>query len=57
MPPNLNRRIVQVIGIDRYIACHKPINISPHLKIIDGNPVKTSNLNVDELYNSTFMKK
>ena len=25
--------------------------------IIDGNPVKTSNLNVDELYNSTFMKK
>ena len=39
MPPNLNRRIVQVIGIDRYIACHKPISISPHLKIIDGNPV------------------
>ena len=25
--------------------------------IVDGNPVKTSNLNVDELYNSTFMKK
>ena len=37
--PNLNRRIVQVIGIDRYIACHKPISIYPHIKIIDGNPV------------------
>ncbi len=36
---NLNRRIVQVIGIDRYIACRKPISISPHIKIIDGNPV------------------
>jgi nicotinate phosphoribosyltransferase len=39
MSPNLNRRIVQVIGIDRYIACHEPINISPHIKVIDGNPV------------------
>ena len=25
--------------------------------IVDGNSVKTSNLNVEELYNSTFMKK
>ena len=36
---NLNRRIVQVIGIERYIASHKPINVASHIKTIDGNPV------------------
>ena len=36
---NLNRRLVQAIGIDRYIACRKPIKIGSYLKIIDGNPV------------------
>jgi len=36
--PN-NRRIVQAIGIDRFIASHKPTKLSPHIKIIDGIPV------------------
>lgn len=36
--PN-NRRIVQAIGIDRFIASHKPIKLSSHIKIIDGAPV------------------
>ena len=36
---NLNRRLVQAIGVDRYIACRKPIKIGSYLKLIDGNPV------------------
>ena len=36
---NLNRRIVQAIGIDRYIACRRPIKIGSYLKLLDGNPV------------------
>ena len=36
---NLNRRIVQAIGVNRFIACHPPANISAYLKEIDGVPV------------------
>ena len=36
---NLNRRLVQAIGIDRYIACRKPLKIGSYLKLVDGNPV------------------
>ena len=36
---NLNRRIVQAIGIDRYIACRRSIKIGSYLKLLDGNPV------------------
>ena len=36
---NLNRRIVQAIGINRFIACHSPVDISAYLKDIDGVPV------------------
>ena len=35
----LNRRLVQAIGVNRFIACHSSIDIGAYLKEIDGNPV------------------
>ncbi len=36
---NQSRRIVQAIGINRFIACHSPIDLAAYLKDIDGVPV------------------